>query len=78
MVKISVILPVFNGEKYIKKAIESVLDQSLADFELIVVNDGSTDNTLKIVNSFDDERIIVIDQTNQGPGQARNNALKLA
>ena len=45
MTRISVILPVFNGEKYIKKAIESVLDQSLADFELIVVNDGSTDNT---------------------------------
>jgi len=78
MTKISVILPVFNEEKYIKKAIESVLDQSFTDFELIVVNDGSYDNTLDIINSFEDERIKIIDQINQGPGASRNNALKIA
>ena len=78
MSKISVILPVFNGEKYIKKAIESVLNQNFNDFELIIVNDGSTDNTLKIINSFDDERIKVLNQLNQGPGASRNNALKIA
>ena len=76
--KISVILPVYNGEKYIQKAIESVLNQTFHDFELIVVNDGSTDNTLNIIESFDDNRIKIINQTNQGPGAARNNALKIA
>ncbi len=78
MTKISVILPVFNEEKYIKKAIGSVLSQSVGDFELIVVNDGSTDSTPEIINSFDDERIKIINQENQGPGAARNTALKIA
>lgn len=78
MTKISVILPVFNEEMYIKRAIKSVLDQSLADFELIVVNDGSTDDTGNIINEFDDERIIVIDQPNRGPGASRNSALDAA
>ena len=76
--KISVILPVFNEQKYIKKAIESVLNQSLDDFELIVINDGSTDSTLDIINGFDDDRIKIINQTNQGPGASRNNALEIA
>ena len=75
---ISVILPVYNGERYIKNAIESVLNQSLSDFELIIVNDGSTDDTLKIISSFDDERIRLINQTNKGPGAARNSALEMA
>ena len=75
MTKISVILPVFNGEKYIKKAIESVLCQTLTDFELIIVNDGSTDCTLNVINSFSDDRIKLINQENQGPGASRNNAL---
>ena len=73
---ISIILPVFNGKNYIKKAIGSVLNQSLSDFELIVVNDGSTDDTQDIINSFDDERIKVISQNNRGPGAARNSALR--
>lgn len=76
--KISVILPVFNGEKYIKKAIESVLSQSLSDFELIIVNDGSTDSTSDIINKFNDSRIRLISQDNMGPGASRNKALKLA
>lgn len=78
MVEISVILPVFNGEKYIKKAISSVLNQSLTDFELIIVNDGSTDNTLDVISEFCDDRIMLINQQNYGPGAARNNALKIA
>ena len=78
MVKISVILPVYNSEKYIEKAIESVLNQSLRDFELIVVNDGSTDNTLNIIESFTDSRIRLINQQNMGPGAARNSALDIA
>ena len=77
MASISVILPVFNGERYIKKAIDSVLTQTFSDFELIIVNDGSTDSTYDIINSFDDERIIVINQENLGPGAARNSALEI-
>ena len=68
----------FNEEKFIKKSIESVLNQSLSDFELIIVNDGSSDDTLGIISQFDDSRIILIDQENQGPGASRNNALKIA
>ena len=78
MTKISMILPVFNEEKYIEKSIESVLNQTLTDFELIIVNDGSTDSTLNIINQFDDDRIRLINQSNQGPGASRNNALKIA
>ena len=78
MVKVSIILPVYNSQSYIRKAIESVMNQTFSDFELIIVNDGSTDNTLGIINEFDDERIRLITQENLGPGAARNNALKLA
>ena len=78
MTSVSIILPVFNGEKFIKKAIESVLNQSLDDFELIIINDGSTDSTSDIINSFEDNRIRIINQNNKGPGQARNNGLKIA
>lgn len=78
MVKISVILTAFNEEKYIKKAIESILNQTLTDLELIVVNDGSTDNTLDIINSFDDDRLKLINHENMGPGASRNKALALA
>ena len=77
MCKISVVLPVFNGGRYIEKAIDSVLSQSLDDFELIIVNDGSTDNTLEIINGFNDKRIILINQENRGPGAARNRALEI-
>lgn len=76
--KISIILPVYNGEKYIENAIESVLAQTLTDFELIVINDGSTDSTLSLINRFKDKRIKIITQENQGPGASRNNALKIA
>ncbi len=78
MTRISVILPVYNAEKYVRKAIESVLNQSFTDFELIVVNDGSTDSTPEIIKSFDDERIRIISQENLGPGASRNNALEIA
>ena len=78
MPKISVILPVYNSEKYIKKSVESVLNQTFTDFELIIVNDGSTDDTINILNSFSDSRIEIINQPNMGPGAARNNALDVA
>ena len=75
MPMISVIMPAYNSGDYIGKAIESVLTQTLDDFELIIINDGSLDNTSQVIGSFDDERIILINQENQGPGAARNNAL---
>ena len=78
MPEISVILPVFNSEEFIGKAIESVLAQTFEDFELIIVNDGSTDSSKDIIDSFSDDRIRIINQSNQGPGAARNNALKIA
>lgn len=68
MPMISVILPVYNCEKYIGNAIESVLNQTFTDFELIIVNDGSTDNTLNIIKEFDDSRIKLISQENRALG----------
>ena len=78
MTKISVILPVYNSEDFIEKSVSSVLNQTFEDFELIIVNDGSTDDTLNILTEFQDSRIKIINQTNSGPGAARNNGLKIA
>lgn len=75
-VQVSVILPAYNAEAYIKEAIESVLNQSHHNWELIIVDDGSTDHTLKIAQSFTDTRILVLSQKNQGVGSARNHALQ--
>ncbi len=63
---ISVILPVYNGEKTIAQAVESILNQSFRDFELIIINDGSTDDTPKILSRFTDPRIRVLHQENRG------------
>ena len=76
--KVSVILCVYNEEKFVRKAIESILNQSLTNFEFIIVNDGSTDNTLDIITSYDDERIRLINQSNMGLGASRNMAIDLA
>jgi glycosyltransferase involved in cell wall biosynthesis len=63
---ISVILPVYNASKYLGEAIQSVLDQTFTDFELIIINDGSTDNSQSIIESFDDNRIRVYHKPNTG------------
>lgn len=78
--KISVIMPVYNTEVYLARAIESVLNQTLKDFELIIVNDGSTDNSKSIINSYSDydTRIKVINKENSGLGYARNSGLEYA
>ena len=79
MVKISVIIPVYNNEKYLKDCLDSVCTQTLADIEIICINDGSTDSSLKILDEYsEDERIVVINQENQGPSIARNNGLDIA
>lgn len=68
-------MPAYNAEKFIKKAIESVLQQTYQLWELILVNDGSTDETKKIINEFADPRIRVFSQENSGEASARNHAL---
>jgi teichuronic acid biosynthesis glycosyltransferase TuaG len=72
---ISIIMPAYNAEAYIGQAIRSVLDQDHENWELIVVNDGSTDRSGDIAGSFKDERIRVIHQENKGIGGARNAGL---
>lgn len=80
MPKVSIIVPVFNVENQVNKIIESILIQTFKDFELILVNDGSTDNSLKICQSYEDKdkRIKIIDQPNKGSGMARNSGLRIA
>jgi glycosyltransferase involved in cell wall biosynthesis len=76
MPKVSVLMPMFNSEKYIGMAIESILNQTFKDFELIILNDGSTDNSKKIVESYSDSRIILIENTqNQGLARTRNRLI---
>lgn len=75
---LSVITTVYNGEKYIRDAINSVLSQSFKDFEFIIVNDGSNDNTASILTNFDDKRIKIITQDNVGAAKSRNKAITTA
>lgn len=69
---ISIIIPVYNGENYIKKCIDSLINQTKRDIEIIIVNDGSTDNTEKIIKEYDDERIKYFKNKNKGIGYSRN------
>ena len=62
---ISVLLPVYNEEKYIKKSIESILAQTFVDFEIIVINDASTDKSSDIIQSFNDPRIKILNNKEQ-------------
>jgi len=79
MMKISVIMPVYNGEKYLKDAIYSVLNQTLTDFEFIIINDCSTDNSFDIINSFSDDRIVVLNnEQNVGVSCSLNKGLDYA
>ena len=78
--KISVIIPVYNAQNSIKRALESVLSQSYQDFEIILVDDGSKDDSLQIINSFakDYSCIRVFSQVNAGPGRARGKGIEHA
>ena len=69
---ISVILNVYNGEKYIRKCLESIINQTYKNLEIIIVNDGSTDKTLEICESYTDSRIRIINQENMGLSLSRN------
>ena len=68
-------MPAYNAGKYIGEAIDSILDQTFSDFELLIINDGSTDDTEQIIRSFTDERIRLINQSNQGVAAALNMGL---
>lgn len=78
MTKISVIIPTYNREKYVKKCLDSILNQTLKDIEIIIVDDGSQDNTKEIVNSYKDKRIKYIYKNNTGIGDTRNKGISLS
>lgn len=80
MIKISIIIPCYNVEKYIKECLDSILMQELKEFEIICINDGSTDNTLEILNSYKEKysNIKIINQSNKGLSTARNVGMKYA
>lgn len=79
--KVSIIIPVYNSEKFINKCVDSVLEQSFKDYEIILINDGSKDNSKEILNEYKEkypEKITVIHQENMGVSKTRNNAIKMA
>ncbi len=80
MPKISIIIPVYNVEKYLAQCLDSVINQTLKDIEIICINDGSTDGSLKILRDYakKDDRIKVINQDNSGVSVARNKGIKSA
>lgn len=75
---ISIVIPLYNKENYIRKCILSVLAQTYTNFEVVVVNDGSTDKSVEIVKSIEDNRIRIINQKNGGPSSARNTGVREA
>jgi glycosyltransferase involved in cell wall biosynthesis len=76
---VSVIMPVYNREKYVGEAIQSILNQTITDLELIIVDDASTDNTLKVIKTFNDDRIKILkNDTNQGVSFSLNRAILVA
>ena len=80
MINVSIVIPVYNVEKYLKQCLESVVNQTLDKIEVICINDGSTDNSLNILKEYEKRynNIIIIDQENKGPGFARNIGMKRA
>ena len=80
MTKISIIVPVYNVEKYLSECLESLISQTLSDIEIICINDGSKDSSLEILEKYaqKDKRIVVINQENSGVSTARNTGMKCA
>ena len=77
---ITVIIPIYNVSKYLKNCLESVINQTYKNLEIICINDGSTDNSLQILKEYKerDERIIIIDKKNAGVSAARNDGIEKA
>lgn len=79
MPKVTILMAAYNAAEYIHQSIQSILNQTMTDFELIIINDGSTDNTVDIVKTFDDDRIILVNNNrNQGLVYTRNIILDIA
>ena len=78
MKKLSIIIPVYNVSKYISQCLDSILNQSFKDVEIICINDGSTDNSLEILQSYKNRGVTIIDKANEGSGVARNAGLAIA
>ncbi len=80
MIKVSIVVPVYNVEQYLRTCLDSLTGQTLKDIEIICVNDGSTDDSLNILKEYADKdsRIVIINQENQGISGARNSAIKIA
>lgn len=78
MITISVIIPIYNGETYLEKCLTSIFNQTLKNIEIICIDDGSTDNTVKIIENFKlkYDKIKIISQKNQGSGKARNKGIE--
>jgi len=79
MPEVTVLMPVYNAEKYLGEAIDSILRQTFSDFEFLIIDDGSTDRSIDIIHSYDDSRIrLVINEQNMGIGRTLNKGIELA
>lgn len=76
--KVSVVMSVYNGSPYLREAISSILTQSFSDFEFIIIDDGSTDNSVEIITSFNDSRILLVRQNNTGLAKALNKGIAIS
>lgn len=75
---VSIMLPTFNRANYLERSIKSILNQTFTNFELIIIDDGSTDNTDEILSRFDDDRIKIIKEPHEGASAARNSGIEIA
>jgi glycosyltransferase involved in cell wall biosynthesis len=76
--QVSVVMSVYNAGSYLQEAIDSILNQTFSNFEFIIVNDGSTDDSLSVIKSYNDNRIVLLDQVNSGLSKALNDGIACA
>jgi glycosyltransferase involved in cell wall biosynthesis len=77
-VKVTVLMPIYNAEQYVRTAVDGILKQTYTDFELLIINDGSTDGTAEILKSYNDSRIRIYHQSNKGVSRTLNKGIELA